>query len=129
MLGIPGKCVDDKGAGTANGTTVELFTCDGTTAQNWTIEPDGTVRILGKCLTVGGQEKAGSPVILSTCQPGASAQQWNAPGWDDIFMNIGTASSYICLADPGDSSVDRTALVVAPCTSDYGDPGQLFRVW
>ena len=38
----------------ANGTKIVLRGCDGGSAQNWTAEDDGTVRINGKCLAIAG---------------------------------------------------------------------------
>ena len=44
--------IDVAGANSANGTQVQLYTCNGTGAQQWTIGDDGTIRALGKCLDV-----------------------------------------------------------------------------
>lgn len=52
ITGTGGKCVDVAGAATVNGTAVQLYDCNGTTAQQWTVGGDGTVRALGKCLDV-----------------------------------------------------------------------------
>ncbi|KOG91149.1 hypothetical protein ADK38_04775, partial [Streptomyces varsoviensis] len=42
-----GKCVDARGAGTANGTAVQQYTCNGTDAQQWrlTATGDGNQRV------------------------------------------------------------------------------------
>ncbi len=37
ITGIGGKCVDISGAHTANGTAIQLYTCNGTDAQRWTV--------------------------------------------------------------------------------------------
>src|SRR5690242_9320562 len=53
ITGLGGKCVDVAGAGTANGTAVQLYDCNGSAAQQWTAgNADGTIRALGKCLDV-----------------------------------------------------------------------------
>ncbi|MEV6302159.1 glycosyl hydrolase family 18 protein, partial [Actinoplanes sp. NPDC051861] len=52
ITGIGGKCVDVASASSANGTAVQLYDCNGTTAQTWTVGTDGTIRALGKCLDV-----------------------------------------------------------------------------
>src|SRR5262249_23194851 len=36
ITGIAGKCVDVRAAGTADGTPVQLYDCNGTNAQQWT---------------------------------------------------------------------------------------------
>lgn len=37
-----GRCVDAQSAGTANGTVVQLYDCDGTGAQQWQVRSDGS---------------------------------------------------------------------------------------
>lgn len=54
IRGLAGKCVDVAGANPANGTAVQLYDCNGTAAQQWTVGSDGTIRALGKCLDVTG---------------------------------------------------------------------------
>lgn len=71
-----GMCVDVGGGSNANGTPVQLWGCNGTGAQQWTTQPDGTVRALGKCLDVsGGGTAIGTRVQLWDCN-GGSAQTW-----------------------------------------------------
>ena len=52
MSGVPGKCITDSGGWTANGTKIVLEPCANSSAQRWTVEPDGTIRIFGKCLSL-----------------------------------------------------------------------------
>ncbi|GAB3954554.1 hypothetical protein GCM10027614_61840 [Micromonospora vulcania] len=52
IVGLAGKCLDVAAASSADGTAVQLYDCNGTAAQQWTIGSDGTVRALGKCLDV-----------------------------------------------------------------------------
>ena len=54
ITGLAGKCIDVAGANSANGTAVQLYDCNGTAAQQWTVGGDGTIRALGKCLDVTG---------------------------------------------------------------------------
>ena len=58
ITGVGGKCVDVAAASTANGTAVQLYDCNGSAAQQWTVSGDGTIRALGKCLDVTGQGTA-----------------------------------------------------------------------
>src|SRR5882757_3662460 len=51
ITGFGGKCVDVAGANPANGTQVQLWTCNGSSAQTWTVGT-GAVQALGKCLDV-----------------------------------------------------------------------------
>ncbi|NUK13674.1 ricin-type beta-trefoil lectin domain protein, partial [Streptomyces lunaelactis] len=52
ITGLGGKCVDVAGANSANGTPVQLYDCNSTAAQQWSVGTDGTIRALGKCLDV-----------------------------------------------------------------------------
>ncbi|WP_410813642.1 ricin-type beta-trefoil lectin domain protein, partial [Micromonospora sp. 067-2] len=75
ITGIGGKCVDVSNSGTADGTKIQLWTCNGTGAQNWSRVGD-TYRALGKCLDVdNGGTANGTKVQLWTCN-GSGAQIW-----------------------------------------------------
>ncbi|WP_449479987.1 lectin [Streptomyces avidinii] len=76
VKGVNGKCLDIDGAGTADGTRAQVWTCNGSAAQAWRVPADGTLRALGKCLDVsGGATADGTKVQLWTCN-GTQAQQW-----------------------------------------------------
>ncbi|GID96463.1 glycosyl hydrolase [Amorphoplanes digitatis] len=78
IVGLAGKCLDVAGGATANGTKIQLYTCNGTAAQNWTVTPNGPVKALGKCLDVaGGGTANGTKAQLYTCN-GSGAQTWAA---------------------------------------------------
>jgi glucose/arabinose dehydrogenase/PKD repeat protein len=78
IVGLAGKCLDVAGGATADGTKIQLYTCNGTAAQSWTVTPNSTVRALGKCLDVaGGATANGTKVQLYTCN-GTAAQNWSA---------------------------------------------------
>ncbi len=112
ITGIGGKCVDVAGANTANGTAVQLYDCNGTGAQQWTVGTDGTVRALGKCLDVTGAGTAnGTQVQLYDCN-GTAAQQW-AAGANNSLRN---ANSGRCLDATGASSANGTRLQIWDCT-------------
>ena len=116
---IPGKCMNDSGNGTANGTKIDLWSCNGTSGQQWTTGPDGTVRVHGKCLDVQqGGTASGTPVDLWSCN-GTGAQQWQlVPGGGGA--SLVNPQSGLCLADPGNATVNGTGLQIATCTSAAG---------
>ncbi|GAB7046388.1 hypothetical protein JCM9534A_15140 [Catenuloplanes indicus JCM 9534] len=77
ITGIGGKCLDVDNAGIADGTKVQIYTCNNSTAQSWTREGD-TLRALGKCLDVSNSGTAdGTRVQLWTCN-NSGAQVWQA---------------------------------------------------
>jgi glucose/arabinose dehydrogenase/PKD repeat protein len=79
VVGFVGKCLDISGAGTADGTKIQLYTCNSTVAQNWS--KSGQVLrnpSSGKCLDVaGGATANGTKAQLWTCN-GTAAQNWVA---------------------------------------------------
>ncbi|MGI5186049.1 glycosyl hydrolase [Dactylosporangium sp. CA-152071] len=120
ITGIGGKCVDVAGANSANGTAVQLYTCNGTGAQQWTVESDGSVRALGKCLDVAASGTAdGTKVQLWACN-GTGAQRWTASGGRLVNPNSGK-----CLDASGNSSADGTRLQIWACT---GGANQAWRL-
>jgi hypothetical protein len=110
ITGFGGKCIDVAGASSANGTKIQLFTCNGTAAQQWTLPGDGTVRALGKCLDVNAAATVnGTKVQLWDCNATA-AQQWTPTGGQLINPNANK-----CLDATGPSSADGTALQIWDC--------------
>jgi hypothetical protein len=126
LLGVAGKCLDDRGAGTANGNVIQLWQCNGEKSQAWTVEPDGTINILGKCLTVGGSGAVGSPLELATCL-GEADQIWVPTAYDGLDNFLSNGVNGLCLSDPADSTVNGTQLVGGGCNA--GDPGTLVHIW
>ena len=75
ITGIGGKCLDVDNAGTADGTKIQLWTCNSSNAQTFSRVGD-TLRVLGKCLDVDNAGTAnGTKVQLWTCN-GSAAQVW-----------------------------------------------------
>ncbi|MFJ8331803.1 lectin [Streptomyces sp. NPDC094437] len=84
VTGLDGRCLDVAGANPADGTAVQLYDCNGTTAQQWTVGTDGTLRALGKCLDVTDFSVAdGAKAQLWTCA-GTPNQQWTVTAAQDI---------------------------------------------
>jgi glucosylceramidase len=112
ITGLGGKCVDVAGAGSANGTPVQLYTCNGSTAQRWTVGGDGTIRALGKCLDVTSASTAnGAKLQLWDCN-GSGAQRWTATASRDIV----NAAADKCLDVTDNSSADGARLQIWSCT-------------
>jgi hypothetical protein len=86
MSGLPGKCITDSGGGTANGTKIVLGTCADSSAQRWTVDPDGTIRIFGKCLSLAAPA-SGSSAVLWSCGAG-HMQQWSLAGGGKLGSQI-----------------------------------------
>ncbi|HET7013157.1 MAG TPA: ricin-type beta-trefoil lectin domain protein [Streptosporangiaceae bacterium] len=75
-LAFNGLCLDDRAASTANFNPVQVYTCNGTNAQQWTLTSSNQLMALGKCLDVAGAGTAnGTTVDLYDCN-GTGAQVW-----------------------------------------------------
>ncbi len=104
------KCVDDNGDSSANGTHVQMYDCNGTAAQNWTIETDGTIRINGSCMDITGAGTAnGTLVELWTCNGGANQQ------WLPVNGMLVNPVSGRCLDDPAFNTTNGTQLDIWDC--------------
>ncbi|MFF7281992.1 ThuA domain-containing protein [Streptomyces griseorubiginosus] len=111
VKGVNGKCLDVDSANTADGTKVQLWTCNSTSAQDWTVAADGSVRALGKCLDVsGGGSADGTRIQLWTCN-GSGAQKW-APQGDGTVRNPQSAK---CLDASGGTWNDGTPVHLWTC--------------
>jgi Ricin-type beta-trefoil lectin domain/Subtilisin inhibitor-like len=104
-------CADDYHSGTANGTTIDLYACNGGSAQDWTIEPNGTLQVLGGCMaTAADGTTDGTAVQLYACS-GDPNQQWIARP-DGSLQN---RRSGTCLDDPAASLASGTPLTISTC--------------
>ena len=97
VTGYEGLCLDDRSASTALFNPVQVYTCNGTNAQQWTVASNGTVQVLGLCLDVDAAGTAnGTTVDLYTCN-GTGAQQWQAQSNGELL----NPQSGKCLDDTG----------------------------
>jgi hypothetical protein len=109
-----GKCLDVNNSGTANGTKIQIWGCNGTGAQQWTFPGDGSVRALGKCLDVAsGGTGNGTKIQLYDCN-GTGAQQWTYVSASQALRN---PQSGRCLDDPSASTTDGTQLQLWDCNA------------
>ncbi|MCX4402831.1 MULTISPECIES: family 16 glycosylhydrolase [unclassified Streptomyces] len=111
IKGLAGKCVDVASANSANGTPVQLYDCNGSAAQQWTVGSDGTIRALGKCLDITDNGTAdGSTVQLWDCGGGAN-QKWVVSSANDIV----NPQANKCLDVTGANSANGTRLQIYTC--------------
>jgi hypothetical protein len=112
ITGLGGKCVDVAGANSANGTPVQLYDCNGTNAQNWTVgNSDNSIQALGKCMDVTAAGTAnGTKIQLYDCN-GTNAQKWTVSG--GALVNTGSGK---CLDATNWSSANGNQLQIWSCT-------------
>jgi ricin-type beta-trefoil lectin protein len=112
ITGLAGKCMDVASGSSANGAAVQLYDCNGTAAQQWTVGTDGTIRALGKCLDVTGQSSAnGATLQLWDCA-GSANQQWTVTAAHDIV----NPQANKCADVTGNTSANGTRLQIWTCT-------------
>ncbi|WP_282205346.1 LamG-like jellyroll fold domain-containing protein [Kitasatospora fiedleri] len=120
VLGTDGKnmCLDISNANTTDGTKVQMWTCNGSDAQSFTLGRDSTVHALGKCLDASQSGTAnGTLVQLWTCNNSA-AQKW-APG--PFAGSLLNPNSGRCLADPASSNTTGTQVVLWDCLTGHAE--------
>ncbi|MFJ5780376.1 ricin-type beta-trefoil lectin domain protein [Streptomyces sp. NPDC093094] len=106
ITGLGGKCLDVQGGQTADGTPIQLYTCNNSAGQQWERTGD-VLKSLGKCATVNG-----SQVQLNTCSNGSETQKFVLRTGDKSLYNPSTG---LCLDVPGANSADGTDLQLAAC--------------
>ena len=107
-LAYNGLCLDDRNASTANYNPVQVYTCNGTGAQDWTLTSSNQLMVLGKCLDVEyAGTTDGTTVDLYDCN-GTGAQVW-VPQSDGAYVN---PNSGRCLDD-----------------TNYGGSGTQVQIW
>ncbi|MFE3166457.1 ricin-type beta-trefoil lectin domain protein [Streptomyces sp. NPDC059224] len=113
FVGLASKCLDVAGGSSANGTAVQLYDCNGSTAQQWTVQSDGSVRALGKCLDVTSASTAnGAKVQLYDCN-GTGAQQWS---YNAATGDVVNAAADKCLDVTDNSSANGARAQIWTCT-------------
>jgi hypothetical protein len=112
ITGLGGKCVDVAAASSANGAHVQLYDCNGTNAQSWTVgNSDGTIQALGKCMDVTAASTTnGAKVQLYDCN-GTNAQKWTVSNGE--LVNTGSGK---CLDATDNSSTNGNQLQIWSCT-------------
>ncbi|MEU4268520.1 polymorphic toxin-type HINT domain-containing protein [Streptomyces sp. NPDC026092] len=101
-----GKCLDLQGAVTADGTPIQLYTCNGTAAQRWNVNGDA-LRVLGKCATAEGTK-----LVVKTCVAGNKAQEFVDRADDDSLYH---PQSNTCVDIPNGDYTDGKDLQLVAC--------------
>jgi hypothetical protein len=116
--GVTGYCLDDRHDSAAAGASVDLWKCNSTAAQSWTITGAAIVHDASRCLGVENNAKiADGIVVLSNCND-APGQVWlrNQGGFEN-------PNSGLCLEVSGDANNAR--IILASCE----DPAQANELW
>ncbi|WP_254705842.1 polymorphic toxin-type HINT domain-containing protein [Streptomyces vilmorinianum] len=105
LVSPSGKCLDVQSGSTADGTPIQLYTCNGTAAQQWRLV-DGALKALGKCATASGMN-----LVLSTCNGGEAQKFTHRPGDASLFNQAASA----CVDVPNADYTDGKDLQLSAC--------------
>jgi hypothetical protein len=113
ITGFGGLCLDDRAAGTTNLNPIQIYTCNGTPAQQWTVvEAGSTLHVLGKCMDInGGGTANGTKVDLFDCN-NTAAQVWIPQANGSLY----NPQSNRCLDDTNSSTTPGTQVQIWDCT-------------
>jgi hypothetical protein len=101
---LPGQCLDDWHASTADRNTIDIYRCNRGRAQAWSVnpQPNGTLQLSliraagARCVGVpGDRTAAGARVVLQRCT--SAGQDWQAGAGGHLV----SPRSGLCLTDPG----------------------------
>jgi len=127
-----GKCLDTRAAGTANGTVVQQYTCNSTTAQQWQFQPtsDGYVRINvrtnpAQVVDVSNVSTADGALVHLWAYGGGNNQQWLPVEEADGAYHLVNRNGGKCLDVPSASTADSVQLQQYTCN---GSAAQSFRI-
>ncbi|GAA1999548.1 glycosyl hydrolase family protein [Catenulispora subtropica] len=117
--GLSGKCLSVSGGSTQAGATADIYTCNGSAGQNWTLQPGGEIVGVpsGDCLgVVGGATAVYSGVDIEACD-GSAGQLWNVTPAGTI---VGVGSG-LCLSVLGASTANYATADIYTCN---GSPSE-----
>jgi subtilisin family serine protease len=119
VTGVNALCLDDRAGITNNGNPIQLWGCNQSAPQLWTVRSDGRLEVLGKCMTVAGDATTdGAAIVISGC--GAAASQIWQPGAGGTLLNPASGK---CLNAP--ASGWFTTLTLATCTGTQNQQWKL----
>lgn len=118
-----GKCVDAASAATANGTAVQQYSCNGTTAQEWQFQPaadSGYYVIVNNngsqpAIDVNGPSTSNGALLHLWQNGGWSSQEWQPVAESNGDYHFVNHYSGLCLDVPSASTADSVQLQQYSC--------------
>lgn len=108
---LSGRCIDIPGANPVDGALLQMYDCNGTSAQQWTFNSDGTLRSMGKCMDpAGGVLTNGTAIQLVTCN-GNPVQRFTLSAAGDL-VNV---SANRCVDIKDQNSANGATLQLWDC--------------
>jgi len=117
--GGSGKCIDDTGGSTTNGTQLQIWTCTGGPNQAIT-STGGTLQVNGLCLDASGHGTANNTVVQVWSCSGGTNQQWTINTSNNTIVGVPSGK---CLTVQGASTANAAKLILYTCN------GKTNQVW
>ncbi|MFD0631496.1 ricin-type beta-trefoil lectin domain protein [Catenulispora yoronensis] len=119
-----GRCLDDQNRSLADSAVVDLYTCNGSPAQTWTLTADGSLTTGDPasgiyCLDAYNNGTAnGTKIQLFTCNGGAN-QKWRPQRDANNNWQLVNPVSGRCLDDPWASTTVTSQFQLYDCNSTF----------
>jgi Ricin-type beta-trefoil lectin domain len=111
IKGYGGKCADDAGNSSAARNKIQVWSCTGGAAQDWSFS-NGELIHNGKCLNDQASGGSRSKIVLWSCDR-APNETWTHNSRNEYVLTA--HGSTLCLDDPGYSTKNGTQLIVYTC--------------
>ncbi|MET0235103.1 MAG: RICIN domain-containing protein [Kibdelosporangium sp.] len=126
------KCVDARGAASANGTAIQQYTCNSSNAQQYQFQPTsgGFARVNNRInpaqvIDVSNVSTADNALLHLWAYGGGNNQQWQPVAETGGYFHFVSRHSAKCLTVPNGSTADSVQLVQLTCD---GSAAQSFRL-
>jgi serine protease len=113
IRGEHGKCLDLSNANTTNGNKVDIWTCNGTSNQQWLLNSNGTLSVDGRCLADRSYTGAGTKLVVWSCI-GNKNEQWKHLSNGEYVL----ATNGLCLTDPSGLTKNGTQVEIRVCAGN-----------
>ncbi|MBR7837863.1 ricin-type beta-trefoil lectin domain protein [Actinospica durhamensis] len=114
-----GLCLSVTGSSTAAGATTDIYTCNGSASENWTLETNGTIvgKNSGLCLSASGNSSAlKTTADVNTCD-GDAYEQWTVESNGTIVEG----ASGLCLSVTGSATTAKSTADLYTCNGSASE--------
>ncbi|MBR7837862.1 ricin-type beta-trefoil lectin domain protein [Actinospica durhamensis] len=114
-----GLCLSVTGAATTAGATTDIYTCNSSVSENWTVKSNGTItgNNSGLCLSISGNSSTlKTTADINTCD-GDGYEQWTVES-NGTIVNGATG---LCLSVTGSSTTPKATADVYTCNGSASE--------
>jgi hypothetical protein len=114
-----GLCLSVTGASTSAGATADIYTCNGSASETWTVETNGTIvgNNSGLCLSASGNSSAlKTTADINTCD-GDAYEKWTVESNGTLVEG----ASGLCLSVTGASTAPKATADLYTCNGSVSE--------